>query len=103
MPFFAPTPLPTIIATGVARPSAHGQLITRTEIALAIAQPNVFPASNQIKSVSRAMPMTAGTKTPETLSAMRARGAFVAAASDTICIILLSVVSCPTLVARHFT
>ena len=35
IPFFAPTPLPTIIATGVASPSAHGQLITSTEIPLA--------------------------------------------------------------------
>ena len=32
MPFFAPTPLPTMIATGVARPSAHGQLMTSTEM-----------------------------------------------------------------------
>ena len=29
MPFFAPTPLPTMMATGVARPRAHGQLMTR--------------------------------------------------------------------------
>lgn len=32
MPFFAPTPLPTMMATGVARPSAHGQLMTSTEM-----------------------------------------------------------------------
>jgi len=32
MPFFAPRPLPTMIATGVARPSAHGQLMTSTEM-----------------------------------------------------------------------
>ena len=32
IPFFAPRPLPTIIATGVARPKAHGHDITRTEI-----------------------------------------------------------------------
>ena len=31
-PFFAPTPLPTMIATGVARPSAHGQLMTSAEM-----------------------------------------------------------------------
>ena len=37
MPDFAPIPFPTIIATGVASPSAHGQLITRTETARAIA------------------------------------------------------------------
>ena len=32
MPFFAPRPLPTIMATGVARPRAQGQEMTRTEI-----------------------------------------------------------------------
>ncbi len=32
IPLFAPTPVPTIIATGVAKPSAHGQDITKTEI-----------------------------------------------------------------------
>ena len=32
MPFLAPRPLPTIIATGVARPSAQGQLMTSTEM-----------------------------------------------------------------------
>ena len=47
--------------------------------------------------------MTAGTNTPETLSATFAIGAFVAAASLTIRMICESVVSSPTLVARHFT
>ena len=32
IPFFAPTPLPTIIATGVARPRAQGQEITSTDM-----------------------------------------------------------------------
>ena len=32
MPFFAPSPLPTMMATGVARPSAQGQEITSTEM-----------------------------------------------------------------------
>ena len=31
-PFLAPSPLPTMMATGVASPSAHGQLMTSTEI-----------------------------------------------------------------------
>ena len=35
IPFFAPIPFPTMIATGVASPSAQGQLITRTEMPLA--------------------------------------------------------------------
>lgn len=32
IPFFAPTPLPTIMATGVARPNAQGQLMTSTDM-----------------------------------------------------------------------
>ncbi len=46
--------------------------------------------------------MTVGTNMPETLSATLAMGALVAAASLTIWIILLRVVSWPTRVARHF-
>ena len=37
IPCLAPTPFPTMIATGVASPSAQGQLMTSTEIALASA------------------------------------------------------------------
>ena len=47
------------------------------------------------------MEMTAGTNTPATLSAVLAIGAFVAAASETIRMIWLSVVSSPTRVASH--
>ena len=35
IPFRAPTPLPTMMATGVASPRAQGQLMTSTEIPLA--------------------------------------------------------------------
>ena len=42
-PFLAPTPFPTIIATGVASPRAQGQLITRTEMALPTAKPKSRP------------------------------------------------------------
>ena len=45
--------------------------------------------------------MTAGTNTPDTLSAIFAIGAFVAAASETIWMICESVVSSPTRVARQ--
>ena len=48
------------------------------------------------------MVMTAGTNTPDSLSAIFAIGAFVAAASLTIWMICESVVSSPTRVARHF-
>ena len=101
IPLFAPFPFPTMIATGVANPSAHGQLITSTEIPLASANPAVSPAKSHPITVTTAIVITAGTNTPETLSAIFAIGAFVAAASDTICIICDKVVSSPTLVARH--
>ena len=48
-----------------------------------------------------AIVITEGTNTPDTLSAILAIGALVAAASLTICIIFDNVVSSPTLVASH--
>ena len=90
-----------MMATGVASPSAHGQLITNTEIPLAIAYENGRPAISQPINVKTASPITAGTKIPDTLSAIRASGAFVAAASETVFMICASVVSSPTRVARH--
>ena len=101
IPFLAPTPLPTIIATGVASPSAQGQLITRTDIALASEKPTVFPTSIHTTKVIIAIVITTGTNTPDTLSAILAIGALVAAASLTILMICERVVSSPTLVASH--
>ena len=95
MPFFAPTPFPTIIATGVARPSAQGQLMTRTATPRESATENSAPLPSTTRKVRSAIPMTKGTKTAEILSAMRAIGAFVAAASDTISIICERLVSFP--------
>ena len=80
----APMPLPTMIATGVARPSAQGQEITNTEIPRASEKPTSWPNRSQTAVVTTAMVMTTGTNTPETLSAILAMGAFVAAASLTI-------------------
>ena len=101
IPFFAPTPLPTIIATGVARPNAQGQLITNTEIPLANAKPTSCPAKSQIIVVTAAINNTAGTNTPDTLSATFAIGALVAAASLTMWMICDNVVSSPILTALH--
>ena len=101
IPFFAPMPFPTMIATGVASPSAHGQLMTSTEIPLASAKPAVWPAISHTAMVTSAMAITAGTNTPETRSATFAMGAFVAAASLTIWMIWESVVSSPTRVASQ--
>ena len=103
IPFFAPVPLPTIMATGVARPRAQGQLMTSTEMARATEKAKERPAISHPASVRRARPITAGTKTAETRSAMRASGALVAAASETVRMICASVVSSPTRVARHST
>ena len=102
IPFFAPTPFPTMIATGVASPSAHGQLITSTDIPRASANPADCPAISHANIVSAAIHITVGTNTPDTRSAAFAIGALVAAASLTILIICDSVVSSPTLVASHF-
>ena len=102
IPFLAPTPFPTMMATGVASPNAQGQLMTRTEIPLASANPIPSPAISHTRIVTSAITITVGTKTPETLSATLAIGAFVAAASLTIWMIWESVVSSPTLVAWHF-
>ncbi len=100
MPFFAPSPLPTMMATGVASPSAQGQETTSTEMARLSAKPNSLPTNSHIMNVSTAAAITDGTKTALTLSATLAIGAFVAAASPTILIICESVVSLPTRVAR---
>ena len=75
--------------------------MTSTEMPRATANENGRPAISQPISVSTAMPITAGTKTAETLSAIRASGAYVAAASETVRIICARVVSSPTRVALH--
>ena len=84
IPCLAPIPFPTMIATGVASPKAQGQLMTKTEIPLASANPKLCPTSSQIAIVASAIQITVGTKTPDTLSATFAIGALVAAASLTI-------------------
>lgn len=76
MPFLAPTPLPTMIATGVASPARRGSC-HHTEMPLARAKPALSPKNSQTATVSAAMAMTTGTNTPETLSASFAMGALV--------------------------
>ena len=66
IPCLAPTPFPTMIATGVARPNAHGHEITKTEIARAIENPILFPRIIQTINVTNAIPIITGTKIPET-------------------------------------
>ena len=98
MPPFAPLPIPVIIAVGVARPNAHGQAITSTltNIFIDIAKPFV---AHHIMPASIAILITAGTNTPDTLSAILAIGAFEFCASSTRAIIFDNFVASPTLSA----
>ena len=101
MPISAALPVPTMMATGVARPKAQGQEITSTEMALDRANSKPMPAMSHTMAVTMATAITTGTNTPLTLSASRAMGAFVAPASSTRRMIWERVVSSPTLEARN--
>ena len=102
-PLFAPRPEPTIMATGVARPSAQGQLTTRTATALVREVEKSLLINIHIKNTMSETPITAGTKTPATLSASLAMGAFERETFLTSSTIFARVVSRPTLVARTVT
>ena len=100
MPNWAPRPVPTSRAVGVARPSAHGQAMISTATAAVKAAVADAPISNQAASVSNDSPMTIGTKTAETRSARRCTSALPLWASVTSRAIWASWVSEPTRVAR---
>ena len=91
-----------MIATGVASPSAHGQEITRIDIAIPSENSNPPPRMkyHTINEMIDTL-MTIGTKTDDILSASFAIGALVALASSTSSIILAIVVSEPTFVALN--
>ena len=91
-----------MIATGVASPSAQGQEITSTAIAVEIANSAVAPLASHTINVTSEIAITVGTNTPATLSASCAIGALLALASSTRRMICASVVSSPTRSARHF-
>ena len=63
MPRFAPRPLPTMIAVGVARPKASGQVITTTVIANSIAVLKLRPARSHTTKVR--VPPTSATNTSQ--------------------------------------
>src|SRR3990167_3229380 len=70
IPCSAPTPVPTIIAVGVARPKAQGQAITITAVKAIKAKDKVDPnTKNQTTKVNAAIAITAGTNQAEMLSA----------------------------------
>ncbi len=53
-----------MMATGVARPRAQGQLMTSTLMPRASANVKVWPSSSQMTNVAAAIQMTVGTKMP---------------------------------------
>ena len=81
-PFFAPTPVPTMMATGVASPSAHGHEMTSTAIARVSAKLGVSPYTSQMIAVSSAMPSRRHEHTCNLIASL-AIGALDAPASST--------------------
>ena len=96
MPFCAPLPVATINATGVASPSAHGQLMTSTEMAKSNELNKPLPVASHTTSVTREIAITTGTNTDATLSASFWMGALDVLALSTREIILERVLSSPT-------
>ena len=87
-----------MIDIGVARPSAHGQAMMRTETAATRAKARRGSGPNSIQAVnaSAATSSTSGTNHPATWSARRWMGARERCASATICTMWASMVSRPT-------
>ena len=100
MPSWAPRPVPTSSAVGVASPSAQGQAMIRTATAAVNAASAPAPAASQNTSVATARAITTGTNTAETRSASRCTGALPDCAVSTRRAICASWVSAPTRVAR---
>ena len=101
MPSWAPRPVPTSSAVGVASPSAHGQAMISTATAAvnaAVAAP--APSSQPTARVASDSAITTGTNTAETRSARRCTWALPFWASSTSRAICASWVSAPTRVAR---
>ena len=99
-PSWAPRPVPTSSAVGVASPRAHGQAMISTATAAVKANVRSSPTPIQKPSVATERAITIGTKTPEMRSARRCTGALPDCASVTSRPIWASAVSAPTLVAR---
>ncbi len=101
IPSWAPRPVPTISAVGVARPRAHGQatISTATAAVNATVVESVLAAVSQNPKVATASAITIGTKMPATRSASRCTWALPIWASFTSRAIWASAVSAPTRVA----
>src|SRR5699024_10615796 len=100
IPNWAPRPVPTSRAVGVANPSAQGQAMinTATEAVNAIA--TGLPLTNQNTRVATAKTITIGTNTAEIRSANRCTAALPVCASSTSLANCANLVSDPTPVAR---
>ena len=99
MPSWAPRPVPTMSAVGVARPSAHGQAMIRTATAAVNAATPSPVSPSHAPAVATAISSTTGTKIPEIRSASRCTSALPFCASSTSFAIRASRVSAPTRVA----
>ena len=98
-PSWAPRPVPTMIAVGVANPRAQGQAMMSTATAAVKASVAGWPVASHATNVPRAMTSTAGTNTAATRSTRRCTGAREPWASSTSRTIWARAVSPPTLVA----
>ena len=99
MPSWAPRPVPTSSAVGVARPRAHGQAMISTDTAAVKAVAAGSPWPSQKPRVATARAITTGTNTADTRSARRCTGALPIWADSTSRPIWASWVSAPTRVA----
>ena len=99
-PRSAPSPVPTMIAVGVARPNASGQVMTTTVIANSNAVCTPAPAASHTTKVT--VPPIRATRTSQNAarSANRWPGALEFCACWTRATICARAVSAPTLVAR---
>ncbi len=98
-PSWAPRPVPTSSAVGVARPRAQGQAMISTATAAAKASVAAWPVTSQPASVAADSTITAGTNQAEMRSARRCTGALPVWAASTSRAICASAVSAPTPVA----
>ena len=101
IPERAPRPVPARIAVGVARPSAHGHAMIRTDASATVASSarGSGPTTYHATQVTTPIDSTTGTKTPEIRSASFWIGGLDACASATSRAMCASAVSFPTAVA----
>ena len=100
MPRRAASPVPTMVAAGVAMPNAQGQATSNTEMAWVIARSGPTPAANQPRKVRAETPMTAGMKTVVARSTLCCTGSLLFWARSTRWMIPANTVSVPTAVVR---